>query len=170
LANIQCYGRKQNRQGKGDLHSYLAFSVERLACKSSKHIVAISEIDKQRLIKLYGVDKEKIIVVLPFMNLDKFQKASLRESTSAGGERVTVIFHNPYNYPANHEAFGFIIDYITPGIEKPNGNIQFVLASIHAPVLERGTWRNARIFVKQKFDWDKIVHQWYEKVSVLEER
>lgn len=123
--------------GKVLLHAYISL-VERLACKRAKHIVAISEIDKQRLIKLYGTDKEKITVIPPFVNLSKFQNISSREGTVERSERVTVIFHGPYNHPANREAFSLINDYIAPEIERHNSNIKFILAGIDAPVFESG--------------------------------
>jgi glycosyltransferase involved in cell wall biosynthesis len=125
------------RIAKPLLRVYISL-IERLACKRAKHIVAISEIDRQRLIALYNVDKEKITVIPPYVNLDKFENASSRESTAAKNRKVTVIFHGPYNHPANREAFDLIINYIAPQVQKRNSNIEFLLAGMNAPVFEKG--------------------------------
>lgn len=134
------FAHPAKRIGEPLLRAYISL-VERLACRRAKHIVAISEVDRQRLAKLYRVDKDKITVIPHYVNVDEFENVSSRESTAGKDRKVTAIFHGPYNHPANREAFGLIIDYIAPEVQKRDSNIQFVLAGMDAPVFERANVR-----------------------------
>ena len=124
------------KMGKPILQAYISL-MERLACKRAKHIIAISEADEQRIIQLYRVDKSKITVIPPFVNSDEFENEPAREENIKKDAKVTVVFHGPYNHPANREAFGLITDYIAPQIRMLNSNIEFVLAGMNTPVFEQ---------------------------------
>jgi glycosyltransferase involved in cell wall biosynthesis len=114
--------------------------LERMACKGASHIIAISELDRQRLIEHHGIGCNKITVIPHHINSDEFKGVAL-EGRKRYGERatVTVLFHGSYtDHPANYEAFKRILDYIAPEVEKCNSNIQFLLAGTDVPVFQRG--------------------------------
>lgn len=121
--------------------SYTYF-VERLACKRAKHIIAITELDKQRFIKKYHVDESKVTAIPVWMALNASRKASLSEKELAQSHQVNIVFHGIYRHPANYEAFKLIENYIAPEVWKRNKNIQFVLAGTDVPQFEKGNIRS----------------------------
>lgn len=124
------------KMGKPIFQAYISL-IERLACKRAKHILAISETDEQRLAKLYNVDKSKITIIPPFVDPVELENEPEREETSSKDAKITVVFHGPYNHPANREAFGLITDYIAPQVRMLNSSIEFVLAGMNTPVFEQ---------------------------------
>lgn len=114
--------------------------LERMTCKRASHIIAISELDRQRLIGHYGISRDIITVIPPYITSDEFREVALEERKRYGGDAtVSVVFHGSYtDHPANYEAFRLILDYIAPKVEKCNSNIQFLLAGTDVPVFERG--------------------------------
>ncbi len=112
------------------VENYIRF-IEWLACKRSSHIITISEVDRDRLVKLYSINCSKISVIptgfykkLPLSD-DAKKYIRLRYGINAG--MIVIVFHGSYTHPPNREAFDLILNYIAPKFET-NKNVIFVLA------------------------------------------
>ncbi|MCZ7399986.1 MAG: glycosyltransferase family 4 protein [Candidatus Methanoperedens sp.] len=122
----------------GSIFSKYLIILEQLACNRSSHIIAISESDKQKLIKHYNIEKNKITVIPHCMSLTELNNFALEREETIANNIITVVFHGSYkDHPVNYKAFMQIIDYIAPEVEKYNRNIKFLLAGTDAPVFER---------------------------------
>ena len=114
-----------------------AYLLERLACQRVKHIIAISELDRQGFIRRYHIDESKITAIPIWVAVDDSSKISSKQKQSVESGRINVIFLGSYRPPGNYEAFKLIEDYIAPEVRKYNDNIQFLLAGIDVPQFER---------------------------------
>jgi len=110
-------------------------SLEKLACRMAKHIIAITDLDKQRFNQGYGVRPDKITVIPPWIEVEEHSDGS--RGTRKDDEIINVIFHGTYRHPANYEAFMLIINYIAPKIYDRDRNIQFILAGTDLPKFEK---------------------------------
>jgi glycosyltransferase involved in cell wall biosynthesis len=123
-----------NQIGKWFLANYLRL-MEQLACWRAEHIIAISEVDKQKFMRKYSIRENKITIIPTPMAVDDYKEKLSKESAEA--DKITVIFHGGYRHPANYEAFQLIKDYIAPEVQRFNSNIKFVLAGTDLPPFER---------------------------------
>ncbi|MBI2855206.1 MAG: glycosyltransferase family 4 protein [Chloroflexi bacterium] len=112
--------------------------IERLACRKSVHIAAVSEADRQAFINEYHVAPDRVTVIPPFLHRSETQGRIADEQKDTG---ISILFHGNYDYPPNREAVRLITEYIAPEVAKRDGRIRFVLAGTNAPVLERGNIR-----------------------------
>lgn len=113
--------------------------LERMACKRASHIIAISELDRQRLVEKHSVDGDKITVVSHYINSNEFKEVASVRKRPREDATITVVFHGSCtSHPANYKAFKRILDYIAPEVEKCNSNIQFLLAGPDMQVFGRG--------------------------------
>lgn len=111
--------------------------LEQLACNKADQIVTISEVDKQRLIRLYNVHGDKITVIPYYMNSNELTEVLCVKGKTKSRD-VVVVFHGScLDHPANYEAFKLLINYIAPETEKFNTNIRFLIAGTNVPVFER---------------------------------
>ena len=112
--------------------------LERLACQRAKHIIAISELDRQGFIRRYHIDESKITAIPIWVAVDDSSRISSRQKQSVESHKTKIIFHGIYHHMANYEAFKLIEDYIAPEVKKYNDNIQFLLAGTDVPQFTRG--------------------------------
>jgi glycosyltransferase involved in cell wall biosynthesis len=111
----------------------IMYLLERLACQRSKHIIAITEADKQGFMRKYHIDEAKITVIPVWMAVDDFSKIPSKQKQSIESCKTRIIFHGIYRHVANYEAFKLIEDYIAPEVKKCNPDIQFLLAGTDVP-------------------------------------
>ena len=118
--------------------------LERIACSKVDHIIAISELDKERLINLHCIDKDKITVVPYYINSNELiNKTISTDDKPKDKDSITVVFHGSYvSHPANYEAFKLVIDYIAPEIEKRTSNIRFLIGGTNLPKFEKGNLKS----------------------------
>ena len=119
------------------LLSYLRL-LERLACKRGKHIIAITERDKQGFIDKYGIDESKITVIPVWKTISDFKKTSSGRTQQIEQDKINIVFHGTYRHPANYEAFKLILEYIAPEVRKHSDNIEFLLAGTDVPKFIKG--------------------------------
>ncbi len=112
--------------------------LERLACKRAKHIIAVTEGDKQGFMREYHIDETKITAIPIWVAVDDFNKISSKRKQSVESHKFNIIFHGIYHHPANYEAFRLIEDYIAPEVKKYSNNIEFLLAGTDVPKFTRG--------------------------------
>ncbi len=108
--------------------------LEKFSCTQSSLILATSEDDKKRLIQLYNIPKEKIIIVPNGVNLDNFSRITdsqrtLRNKLYAGMKKKIVLFHGTMSARQNFEAANIIIEYIAPQVQ----DALFVIIGRNAP-------------------------------------
>ncbi len=119
------------------LYQYLSF-LEHMACKRADHIIALSELDKNRIINYYGINREKITIIPHYINSSEFQEGAINVRKSNSDNVITVIFHGSFkDHPANYNAFMRILEYIAPETEKKNNNIKFLIGGTDVPIFER---------------------------------
>lgn len=111
--------------------------LERLTCQRAKHIIAITELDRQRLMGKYALDKNKITAIPVWMTAGNVNKLFSGRKKSADSSKINIIFLGIYRHPANYEAFKLIEDYIAPEVEKRNDNIGFILAGTDVPQFKK---------------------------------
>lgn len=117
--------------------SYMHF-LEGLACKRAEHVIAITDEDKERFIKKYQMDGNKITVIQPWIPVSDISPTSSEKIRGGINGKIKVIFHGAYRHPANYEAFKLIENYIAPEVQKHSSEIQFILAGTDVPIFEKG--------------------------------
>ncbi len=104
------------------LFSKYIFFLEKYALKLVNNINAVSYIDKKKIIEMYNVPKEKIIVSTfgyrtEIFNNTRNQKEA-RERLKIKGDKFVVIFHTSYfSNDANKEATDIIRELIAPKVK-----------------------------------------------------
>jgi len=92
--------------------------VEKVACKFSDSIIAITNEDKKRLESM-GVNDEKIFIIPHGVDLDKYNNLDgKRIREEYGLNTLTLIFHGVLIYPPNLNSVKIIAKKILPELEK----------------------------------------------------
>lgn len=111
------------------------YYAEKLSCRRAIHIVAISELDRQRLIGKHNIDGDKITAIPPWVDIDNIKKSQLE--SRRGDEKVVVVFHGAYSR-VNQQAFDLIANYIAPEVGKRSEKVKFLVAGSNFPKFEQG--------------------------------
>lgn len=105
---------------------------EKMICRLSDYIISVSDDDRNKMCKQYGVLPSKIAILQPgkeqFFLRAPVEKSKAREILNIPKDKKLVIFHGSYNHPPNRTAIKRIIENIAPIIAKKNSNIEFAIA------------------------------------------
>lgn len=112
-----------------------SYFLEKYAIKFAKNVNAVTYQDKKKLIELYNIPKEKIIVssygyVKKIFN-KPIKQEEAREGLGIDKNKFIVIFHGYYLMEANIESLNLIKDKIAPQIKDEN--ILFLIAGKKLP-------------------------------------
>lgn len=88
------------------------FLSEGLAVKSADVVLCVSGADRKLLTKIYGVKRNKLVVIPNGVNLSKFKKAALINTPFSKHNRI-VFFHGTLSWYPNLEAANIIADYLS---------------------------------------------------------
>ena len=107
--------------------------VEKMACKFSDSIVAITNEDKKRLEKL-GAKSEKIFIIPHGVDLDKYKNLDgKRIREEYGLNTLILIFHGVLIYPPNLDAAKNIAEKILPELEKLGIEVKALVVGDYPP-------------------------------------
>lgn len=104
-------------------------TLEKHAAKSASRVLAVSERDRLKIVRLYDVDKKKIVVIPNGVNVNKFGNISRNEAKKRIGldEEIIVLFHGELGWKANHEAAMTIANFIGPHIHERFPGVRFLV-------------------------------------------
>jgi glycosyltransferase involved in cell wall biosynthesis len=97
----------------GDLEAARALHYERDNLAACDGVIAVSELDKQLFVSLYGYPPERILVVPNGVDPEYF---GFRQRPREGGR--IVIYTGSLNYPPNHQAALRLTDRIMPLVRR----------------------------------------------------
>jgi len=113
-----------------------SFLYEKVVCKLADVIINVSNIDRESLIKNYGIEKSKTFLIqipsiIHKINPNNFEdiKINNREKLGLPKDKVIIIFHGGLPHPPNQEAINLIENYISRNLQKED--ILFVLAGFN---------------------------------------
>lgn len=107
--------------------------VEKIACKFSDAVVAITEEDKRRLEAL-GTKPEKIFIIPHGVDLDEYKDLNGERIRKAYGlDGITLIFHGVLIYPPNLGAVKTIAEQILPKLEEAGLNVKALVVGDYPP-------------------------------------
>lgn len=104
-------------------------TLEKRAVKFASRVLAVSEQDRLKLIRLYDVAKKRVVVIPNGVNVDKFGTISKNEAKKRIGfdDEIIVLFHGALSWKANHEAAMTIARFIAPNIHKQFPSVRFLV-------------------------------------------
>jgi glycosyltransferase involved in cell wall biosynthesis len=97
--------------------------LESLACQVADRIVAVSEVDKQHMVDLYGVPEERIHVINhcaddEVFKYDKDGRARAREALGIGPDDLVLTYVGKMDAPHNTKATQYIAERIYPVVTE----------------------------------------------------
>ena len=95
--------------------------IEKFACTKSSAVLATSNVDKFKINRIFGVPKNKIIVIPNGVSVQSFSKITqsktdLRRKLGLNPYRKIVLFHGTMSAKQNYDAAKIIVDLIAPKI------------------------------------------------------
>jgi glycosyltransferase involved in cell wall biosynthesis len=106
--------------------------LEGLACRVADRIVAVSEVDKQHMVDLYGVPGERIHVINhcaddEVFKYDKDGRARARETLGIGSDDLVLTYVGKMDAPHNTKATQYIAERIYPVVTERYPNTWFMI-------------------------------------------
>ncbi len=118
--------------GRGGPIAALMRRAERFACEHADHIVALSDVDQQRLMDLYAVPPARVSVIQPGPDLadfhfDEESRAAVRMRYGLCEEDALLTFVGNLQYEPNQEALRRIAECIYPAVIGKHPSARFVV-------------------------------------------
>lgn len=112
--------------------TYVLKWLERVACRDADRIVAVSEVDKQHMVDLYGVPEEKIHVINhcadeEVFSYDEDGRAKVREALGIGKDDFVLTYVGKMDAPHNTVATQYIAERIYPVVCDRYPNSWFMI-------------------------------------------
>jgi len=106
--------------------------LEGLACRVADRIVAVSEVDKQHMVDLYGVPEERIHVINhcaddEVFKYDKDGRARAREALGIDPDDLVLTYVGKMDAPHNTKATQYIAERIYPVVTERYPNSWFMI-------------------------------------------
>lgn len=130
------------RQMKRVLYSNFVRKLEKVGCERADRIVVVSEVDKENLMKLYGLPEEKIRVIRNCADPDVFKfseegRSFVRKRIGTGAETMVLTFVGKLDYAPNVVAVKYIANKIYPAVaRKYPRSVFLIVGRHHAPILK----------------------------------
>ena len=105
------------------------FLLEKLAVKYASLILCVSQTDRELFMNLYGVPRNKLVIIQNGVNFDKIEK-TLPANDPLLDHNKTIFFHGTLSWYPNLEAANIIVDYLAPKIPEAT----FLIAGANPPV------------------------------------
>jgi len=114
------------------LLSYLLWVIERYACLWADKIVILSQEDKDRLIKLYGVRPDKIEVIttrldLEFLTYREEGRRRIRQMYKIDEKTPVLAFIGNLKYEPNILAVRYTVEEVYPQVKEKFANARFLI-------------------------------------------
>lgn len=128
--------------------------IEKIAVNCADFIISVSEIDRIRFIKKFGIIPNRIAVTpsgVYVRSMSPIQDPNKRIEINHD-KKVLIFFHGSFSQAANLEAFNLIRNYIAPTyikINKDKENI-FLVAGTNCPIFEENNIKSIG-FVKDLY-------------------
>lgn len=110
--------------------------VEGAAVRTADHVLAVSERDRRRFGRLYGLDAGKLSVVRSGADLRSGTATKSRDRVRAemgfGRDQILVVFHGSFDYYPNREALHVIDEDIAPQF-RDRSDVEIVVAGKDVP-------------------------------------
>ena len=114
--------------------------IEMIAVNCADFIISVSEIDRIRFIKKFGINPNRIAVITNGTHLNSIisQQDQTKLPEINHDKKVLIFFHGSFHQAANFEAFNLIRNYIAPVYTKTNEDDKaiFLVAGTDCPVFE----------------------------------
>jgi glycosyltransferase involved in cell wall biosynthesis len=123
------------------------FLLELLICRFlAQRVLAVSERDKDVLIRRFRLAPTKVTVIPSGCSLDRLptkqERAHARRQQGISEHAVVIVFHGYYPYAPNREAFGIIERYLAPRLRNVHPDVVFLIGGAGAPTFERENVRS----------------------------
>lgn len=114
------------------LVTYVLKWLERVACRDADRIVAVSEVDKQHMVDLYGVPEERIHVINhcadeEVFSYDEDGRSKVREALGIGKDDFVLTYVGKMDAPHNTVATQYIAERIYPVVRERYPNSWFMI-------------------------------------------
>jgi glycosyltransferase involved in cell wall biosynthesis len=106
------------------------FISEKLAVKNADFILCVSQVDQELFTKLYGIPRNKLIIVPNGVEFDRFEKALPINVPVLENNNKTIFFHGTLSWYPNLEAANMIVEYLAPKIPEAI----FLIAGANMPL------------------------------------
>ncbi len=126
---------KFRQMGKMAYYRFLQ-RIESFCCEKADKIVAVSEVDKNNLARLYNLPEEKISVIKNCVDSDVFRynqqgRNSVRRRYGVDNETILITFVGKLDYFPNVVAVKHIAEKVYPEIIKNHSRTKFLVVGDH---------------------------------------
>jgi len=123
---------KFRRMGNNSPLLYIVREVERWACRSADHVVAVSDVDAAYLQQLYGVPAERLTVISHCADPETFRyraegAAQVRQSLDIAAGTPLLTFVGKLDYAPNADAVRYIAETLQPAVREAYPNAIFLM-------------------------------------------
>jgi len=112
--------------------------IEKLALRYSDYTFAISHENKETFVKQYKIIPEKIVVLPPVINFDKYSKI---KRTKKSKNQIQSVFHGIYRTVQNREAIEIIKNQLAKRFKKYK-NFKFIVFGKGVPIVEEENFKS----------------------------
>lgn len=121
------------------LSIFLLKQYENLSCIFAHKIFCVSEVDRNLLIQILNIDKNKIIIVPNGIDIDKIylnegKKETIRNELNIKENEKIILFYGTLDYKPNLEAVEIIYKEILPRIINKIPNTKFLVVGYNPPL------------------------------------
>lgn len=110
--------------------------LEKIAIKLTNHVLAVSDVDRDRFVEKYGLNPDKVSVVPSGIDLKQISKSKKTDDYKKDSE-IGIVFHGLYSYFPNKEAIDLIINKISPKVYEKHENAIFLIAGKDVPIFQQ---------------------------------
>ena len=124
-------------------HEYV-HAAERYACKKAKNVIAVSDVDADRIAQEYQINSLKMKTIPNYIDIEKFSvpesKEAIKSKFGYGKNDFIILFHGKMSTRPNADALKFIVNNLVPTLKKrvPDSKILIVGSDIPEYVKNRG--------------------------------
>jgi len=123
---------KFRRMGNNSPLLYIVRAVERWACRSADHVVAVSDVDAAYLQQLYGVPAERMTVISHCADPETFHyrpegAAQVRQALGVTAGTPVLTFVGKLDYMPNAGAVRYIAETLQPAVRETYPDALFLM-------------------------------------------
>lgn len=113
-------------------YSYLLREIEKTSCEQADKVVVVSEVDKKLMMKIYGLEEQKIAIIPNCADTDVFKysekgRTYIRDRYGLDSEAIILMFVGKLDYAPNAKAVKYISEKIYPIILKEYPRSEFMI-------------------------------------------
>jgi len=124
-------------------HAYIRY-IEGYSCRNAERTLCVSNIDRESIIREYGLPKDKVLVLQNHINIRDYTTPlsthTLRENYGFRMDDFLVLFHGAIDSRPNLDATKFILKELAPVLQRIAPHVKVLIVGARVPrlIMEEG--------------------------------